>query len=72
MTNYGLTDQLAALVWVHDNIAGFGGDPSQVTLMGHGTGSALVHFVMISPQLHPSEFRKCRVFISWTMDTKKK
>ncbi|XP_026467545.1 neuroligin-4, Y-linked-like [Ctenocephalides felis] len=47
-SNYGLMDQLAALHWLQENIHAFGGDPRQVTLMGHGTGAACVHFLMTS------------------------
>lgn len=49
VANYGLMDQLAALHWVQENIALFGGDPGNVTLMGHGTGAACVNFLAISP-----------------------
>ena len=47
--NNALLDLVAALHWVKENIAAFGGDPDQVTLMGQGHGAALVNILMISP-----------------------
>lgn len=40
---------MAALLWVQENIAQFGGDPGSVTLMGHGTGAACINYLMVSP-----------------------
>ena len=47
----GILDQIAALHWVQENIEHFGGDPRNVTIMGHGTGAACVHFLMTSEAL---------------------
>ncbi|XP_063237155.1 neuroligin-2-like [Bacillus rossius redtenbacheri] len=58
VANYGLMDQIAALHWVQQNIAAFGGDPSNVTLMGHGTGAACINFLMTSPTVMPGLFHR--------------
>ncbi len=48
--NYALMDLIAALRWVHNDIAAFGGDPDNVTLFGHSAGGQDVGLVMLSPQ----------------------
>lgn len=55
VANYGLMDQVAALHWVQQNIALFGGDPGSVTLMGHGTGAACIHLLIMSPTVMPGK-----------------
>jgi para-nitrobenzyl esterase len=47
--NYGLQDQLAALRWVRTHIAGFGGDPDNVTVFGESAGAMAIGILMASP-----------------------
>ena len=50
--NWGMLDQIEGLQWVKRNIAAFGGDPANVTIMGESAGSESVHFLQSSPLAH--------------------
>ena len=47
--NYGLLDQIAALKWIHANIAAFGGDPENITILGQSAGAGSVKALVSSP-----------------------
>ncbi|KAK4299471.1 hypothetical protein Pmani_028255 [Petrolisthes manimaculis] len=48
--NAGLWDQIESLKWVQDNIGGFGGDTSRVTIFGESAGSASVNWLLLLPE----------------------
>ena len=59
--NYGLHDMAAAVDWLYDNIASFGGDPKRITLMGQSAGAMSITDLLYSHRL------KGKVFAAITM-----
>lgn len=51
--NYGLLDQIAALNWIRNNIAQFGGDPDNIMIFGQSAGAICVQALVASPLAKP-------------------
>ncbi|CAL7935362.1 unnamed protein product [Xylocopa violacea] len=72
--NQGLKDLIASLEWVKENIANFGGDPSNVTIFGLSAGAALVHALILSPRtkglFHKAILHSGSANCSWCSDQK--
>ncbi|XP_025268579.1 uncharacterized protein LOC105254067 isoform X2 [Camponotus floridanus] len=63
-SNFGLLDQIAALLWLRENIAEFGGDFDRVTLIGHGTGAIFANLLLISPVANKKGLFKRAILMS--------
>lgn len=49
--NNGIRDQVLALQWIHENVGKFGGNPLNVTIMGHDAGGVSVSFHILNPEV---------------------
>ncbi|XP_043257782.1 esterase FE4-like [Colletes gigas] len=68
--NQGMKDLIKALQWVKENIRNFGGDPDNVTLIGHSAGGVIAHALTISPAarglFHKAIFQSGFLTCSWS------
>ena len=51
-TNLGLRDLIAALEWIRSEVAAFGGDPTDITVMGESAGAGAITHLLASPAAH--------------------
>jgi para-nitrobenzyl esterase len=51
--NFGTSDQIAALRWVRDHIAAFGGDPQRITLVGQSAGATSIGRLLLEDEARP-------------------
>lgn len=58
-------DIIAALHWLQENIGAFGGDSQSVTLAGHSTGAACVHYLMTSNAVPEGKSTLISILISY-------
>lgn len=66
--NYGVLDHLAALQWVQDNVAQFGGDPDNVTIFGESAGGGSIYALLATP-LAEGLFHKAISQSTWITTT---
>lgn len=65
-----LRDIESALLWIRRNIASFGGDPKRVTLLGHGTGAALVNMLLLADTASGNVLYLYKIFYYKTVPVK--
>jgi len=59
--NYGILDQMMALDWIKKNIAGFGGDPEQITIGGESAGGVSISILLTSPLIKSGTYQRAIV-----------
>jgi carboxylesterase type B len=69
--NCGLKDIVMALKWIQNNVAKFGGDPSNVTIFGTSTGASAVHLLVLSPMasglFHKAIIQSASALNNWSL-----
>ncbi|XP_065202729.1 esterase FE4-like [Planococcus citri] len=66
--NQAFKDVIMSLHWIKENVASFGGDPENITLLGCSSGAATVHALMLSPALDRNLFHKAVLMGGYVMN----